>query len=57
MFALVADGLPNKQVAVELGIAEKTVKVHRARVMTKMQAESLADLVKLAQGSELESPR
>ena len=55
VFALVADGLPNKRVGAELGITEKTVKVHRARVMTKMQASSLADLVKLAQrarGSE-----
>ena len=38
----------NKQVAGELGIVEKTVKVHRARVMEKMQAGSLAELVRLA---------
>ncbi len=44
---LVADGLPNKQIAVRLGAAEKTVKNHRAAVMRKLQAESLADLIKI----------
>jgi FixJ family two-component response regulator len=48
VFAAVAAGLLNKQVADELGIAEKTVKVHRARVMEKMQAVALADLVRMA---------
>ena len=38
----------NKQIAAELGIVEKTVKVHRARVMEKMRAGSLAELVRLA---------
>jgi FixJ family two-component response regulator len=38
----------NKQIAGALGIGEKTVKVHRARVMEKMQAGSLAELVRLA---------
>jgi RNA polymerase sigma factor (sigma-70 family) len=41
---LVAKGLLNKQIAAELDIAEVTVKVHRARVMKKMQANSLAEL-------------
>jgi|SRR5215813_6848894 len=41
-------GLLNKQIAAELGIAEKTVKGHRGQVMRKMQAASLADLVRMA---------
>jgi FixJ family two-component response regulator len=41
--------LLNKQIAFELGTAEKTIKVHRARVMEKMKVNSLADLVRLAE--------
>jgi FixJ family two-component response regulator len=48
VLALVVTGKLNKQVALQLGISEKTVKVHRARVMEKMQAESLADLVRVS---------
>lgn len=45
----VVEGLLNKQIAVQFGTSEKTVKVHRARVMHKMQARSLPDLVRIAQ--------
>ena len=46
---LVVSGRLNKQIAHELGISERTIKLHRGQVMRKMRAESLADLVKQAQ--------
>jgi FixJ family two-component response regulator len=49
VFALVAAGLLNKQIGAELGAAEKTIKQHRGRVMDKMEAESLAELVLMAE--------
>ena len=49
VFDLVVLGRLNKQIAGELGISEKTVKVHRARVMDKMRAGSVADLVRMAE--------
>ena len=49
VFALISSGLLNKQAGAELGITEKTVKVHRAQVMAKMGASSFAELVKSAQ--------
>ncbi|HYS10153.1 MAG TPA: response regulator [Myxococcales bacterium] len=48
VFALVVSGLINKEAAWELGISEKTIKVHRARVVEKMGARSLPDLVRMA---------
>ena len=48
VFQLITAGLLNKQAGAELGTTEKTIKVHRARVMFKMKAESLAGLVRMA---------
>ena len=48
VMAWVTGGLLNKQIAVELGVSEVTVKVHRGNVTRKMGAESLADLVRMA---------
>jgi FixJ family two-component response regulator len=45
---LICDGRLNKQIAAELGISEVTVKLHRANVMRKMKAESVAGLVGMA---------
>jgi RNA polymerase sigma factor (sigma-70 family) len=56
VFALVTAGLLNKQVGAALGTSEKTVKVQRARVIEKMRARSLADLVRMADRLELGPP-
>jgi FixJ family two-component response regulator len=49
VFALVASGLMNKQIAADIGLAEITVKIHRGHIMRKMGARSLADLVRMAE--------
>lgn len=48
VLSLLLTGMLNKQIASELGTTEKTIKVHRGRVMEKMQAGSMAELVRLA---------
>ena len=49
VLGFVVRGLINKQIAAEIGIGEPTVKLHRGRLMDKMRAESLADLISMAQ--------
>ena len=57
VMALVVSGRLNKQIAAELGTREITIKVHRRRVMRKMQAASLADLVRMSERLESRRPR
>lgn len=57
VFARVVTGMLNKQIGAALGIGEKTVKVHRARVMEKMRAGSLAELVRLADEAGVTVPK
>ena len=53
---LVIRGMLNKQVGGELGVAEKTVKVHRGRLMQKVGVTSVAELVQLVQKAEIRPP-
>jgi FixJ family two-component response regulator len=53
----VVSGLLNKQIAAELSITEFTVKIHRGRVMRKMRADSLADLVRMAESLGIRPPK
>lgn len=53
VMALVVSGKANREIAEELGISPKTVEVHRSRVMSKMQADNLPDLVQMASKVEL----
>ena len=57
VFALVALGLLNKQIALQLGTTERTVKAHRGQMVQKMQAQSVADLVRMADKLGVSSPR
>lgn len=56
VLALVASGLMNKQVAAELGLAEITVKIYRGQIMRKMDAKSLADLVRMTEALGISRP-
>jgi FixJ family two-component response regulator len=56
VFGQVVSGRINKQIAANLGTAEKTIKVHRSRVMRKMHAASLVELVKLASVVGIQAP-
>lgn len=56
VFALVAAGMLNKLIADRLGAAEATIKIHRGRVMEKMGAASVADLVRMAEALKIASP-
>jgi RNA polymerase sigma factor (sigma-70 family) len=56
VFTLLVSGMLNKQVAYELGISERTIKVHRSRIMEKMIANSLADLVRYAENLGIGRP-
>jgi RNA polymerase sigma factor (sigma-70 family) len=55
--SMVVSGMLNKQIAAQIGTAENTVKVHRSRAMEKMQANSLADLVKMIQRLQVSPAR
>jgi FixJ family two-component response regulator len=55
VFPLVAGGLLNKQVGAQLGASEKTIKVHRGQVMQKMKADSLAELIRMAERLKITS--
>ena len=56
MLRYVITGLLNKQIALKLGITEKTVKVHRGRIMEKLHANSVAELVRLAEKAGIKPP-
>lgn len=57
VLSLIVAGMLNKQAAASLGTSEKTIKVHRHQVMEKMQAQSLADLVRMAGKLNIPAPK
>ena len=57
VFLLVAAGMPNKNIATRLGVTLQTVKLHRGRVMQKLQLDSIADLVRLAERAQTLRPQ
>jgi len=57
VFTQVIQGKLNKQIAYDMGIVEKTIKVHRAQVMRKMQADSLASLIQMAGKAGIDVPK
>ena len=57
VFELVVKGLLNKQIALQLGTSEITIKLHRRQVMEKMQADSLADLVRMSEKLPQKEPQ
>jgi FixJ family two-component response regulator len=57
VFALVTSGSLNKQIAQQLGTSERTIKAHRAQVVMKMHADSVADLVRMADRLGVGAPR
>lgn len=57
ILSYVITGMLNKQIALKLGIAEKTVKVHRGRIMEKLRVDSVAELVRLAEKVGIELPK
>jgi FixJ family two-component response regulator len=56
IFPYIITGMLNKQIALKLGIAEKTVKVHRGRIMEKLRVDSVAELVRLAEKARIKAP-
>jgi two-component system response regulator FixJ len=57
VLSMIVAGLPNKTVAYDLGISPRTVEVHRANIMSKMQARSLPELVRMSIAMDLAGGR